>query len=136
MVNYNNFFLIECDRWLNRQQVVLGGFSGNGLPVYAEVDESYYFHRKYHSGRRRRGCCVVGLIECATGKCWLEIVAHRDAQTLERIIPDHVLPGTAIVTDGWAGYNNVSTINSGVYDHLEKQGPVCLETQFPFSLHP
>lgn len=118
MVNYNNFFRVECDRWLNRQQVDLGGFDGNGLPIYVEVDESYFFHRKYNRGRRRRGCWVVGLVERATGKCWLEIVVRRDAQTLERIISDHVLPGTVIVTDAWAGYADVSTINNGIYDHL------------------
>jgi len=36
--------------------------------------------------------------------------------TLERIITAHVLPGS-IVTDAWGGYNNVSTLNNGVYDH-------------------
>jgi len=44
-------------------------------------------------------------------------VRRRDALTLERIIAAHVLPGSIIVTDAWVGYNNVSTINNGVYDH-------------------
>ena len=117
MVNYNNFFRSECATWLNTQQVDLGGFDGNGQPMYVEVDETYYFHRKYHRGRRRRGCWVVGIIERATRRCWLEIVARRDAATLERIITAHVLPGSIIVTDAWAGYNNVGIINNGVYDH-------------------
>jgi len=118
MVNYNNFFRVECQTWLNTQQVDLGGFDRNGQPMYVEVDETYYFHRKYHRGRRRRGCWVVNIIERATGRCWLEIVARRDAATLERIITAHVLPSSIIVvTDAWGGYNNVATINNGMYDH-------------------
>ena len=117
MVNYHNFFRVECITWLNTQHVQLGGLAGNGSPMYVEVDESYYFHRKYHRGRRLRGCWVVGIVERATGRCWLEIVHRRDAPTLERIITDHVLPGSIVVTDAWGGYNNVSAINNAVYDH-------------------
>jgi len=117
MVNYNNFFRVECVTWLNTQQVDLGGFDGNGQLMYVEVDETYFFHRKYHRGRRQRGCWVMGIMERGTGRCWLEIVARRDADTLERIITAHVLPGSIIVTDACGGYNNVATINNGVYDH-------------------
>jgi len=85
--------------------------------MYVEVDETYFFHRKYHRDRRWRGCWVVGIMERGTGRCWLEIVARRDAATLERIITAHVLPGSIIVTDACGGYNNVATINNGVYDH-------------------
>jgi len=108
---------VECQTWLNTQQVDLqnvGGFDGNGQPMYVEVDETYYFHKKYHRGRRLRGCWVVGIIERATGRCWLEIVARRDAVKLERIITAHVLPGSIIVTDAWGGYNHVATINIGM----------------------
>lgn len=117
MVDYNNFFRVECENWLNIQQVHIGGFDASGLPMFVEVDETFYFHRKYHRGMRRRGIWVVGLVERGSGRCWLEIVNRRDAQTLERIITAHVLPGSVIVTDGWAAYRNVSTINNGVYDH-------------------
>lgn len=117
MVDYNNFFRLECENWLNQQQVELGGMDVNGAPIFVEVDETYYFHRKYHRGRLRRGTWVVGLVERESGKCWLEIVNRRDAQTLEPIICAHVLPGTVIVTDAWAAYGNVSTINNAVYDH-------------------
>jgi len=66
---------------------------------------------------RQRRTSVVGLVERASGRCWLEIVNRRDAQTLEAIITAHVLPGSVIVSDAWAAYANVSTINNGVYDH-------------------
>jgi len=42
-------------------------------------------------GRCRRGFWVVGIVERATGRCWLERVRRRDAPTLERIIAAHVL---------------------------------------------
>ena len=117
IVNYNNHFRIECHSWILNQQHQLGGFDPDGQARYVEVDESYFFHRKYHRGRNRRGTWVVGLIERETGKCWLEVVRRRDAQTLEQIITDHILPGTVVVTDAWRGYANVNQINNGVYTH-------------------
>jgi len=68
-----------------------------------DVDETYFFHRKYHRGRFWQGKWVVGILERNSGRCWMEVVARRNAATLEQIITDHVLPGTVIVTDGWAG---------------------------------
>lgn len=116
-VNYNNYFRLECRNWLANQNPQLGGFDVNGGSIFVEVDESYFFHRKYHRGNRRRGEWVVGLVERDTCRCWLEIVRRRDAATLERIIAAHVLPGTTIVTDAWQGYRNVSNINNGIYKH-------------------
>jgi hypothetical protein len=60
IVNYNNFFRAECEAWITRQQVWIGGFDGNGQPMYVEVDETYFFPSKYHRGRHRRGCWVFG----------------------------------------------------------------------------
>ena len=85
--------------------------------MYAETDETHSFRRKYHRGRHKRGFWVVGTMERATGRCWLERICRRDAPTPERTIAAHVLPGSIIVTDAWGGYNNASTINNGVYDH-------------------
>ncbi|CAL1526320.1 unnamed protein product [Lymnaea stagnalis] len=34
---------------------LLGGFDANGQSVFVEMDESYFFHRKYHRGQRRIG---------------------------------------------------------------------------------
>lgn len=50
-VNYNNFFCLECRHWLINQNVELGVIV-IGVIVIAEVNERYYFHRKYHRGRR------------------------------------------------------------------------------------
>jgi transposase-like protein len=117
IVNINNFFRVECQTWLMNQQVNLGGLDNNGQPKYVEVDETYFFHRKYHRGRLRRGKWIVGILERDSGRCWLEVVARRNAAALEQIITAHVLPGTIIVTDAWAAYANVDQINNGVYQH-------------------
>lgn len=117
IVNYNNYFRIECYNWLLRNSHQLGGFDANGQSVVVEVDESYFFHRKYHRGQFRRGQWVVGLVERGSGRCWMQVVAKRDARTLEQIISSHVLPGTKIITDAWRGYNNVGQLGNGIYDH-------------------
>jgi len=80
--------------------------------IYVEIYEIYYFHWKYHRSRRRQGSWVVGILERGTGRCWLEPVRCRDAPTLEpptleRIISDHVLPVSTVVTDAWGSYINV-----------------------------
>jgi hypothetical protein len=118
IVSYNNSFRMECYNWLLTHSTKLGGLDINGQSIFVEVDESYFFRRKYNRGQKRPGVWVVGLVERGSGRCWLQIVARRNATTLERIICDHVLPGTTIVTDAWRGYNNVNQLNGGVYEHL------------------
>ena len=121
-VNYNNFFRVECHNWLINQQVELGGFDHNGHPKYVEINETYFFHRKYHRGRFRRGV-ARGLLEylnvTAVVVGWKLFRAEKCSYTGTSYIcsRSHVLPGTIIVTDGWAGYDNIDHINNGVYQH-------------------
>ena len=99
IVDYNNFFRVECEKWINQRQVQLWGIDANGQPVVVEVDESYFFHRKYHRGRRRKGSWVLGMVERGSGKCWLEVVPRSNAATLEPIMINHLLPGTVVMSD-------------------------------------
>jgi len=69
IVNYNNYFRLECHNWLLAQHVDLGGNDAKGQYIYVEIEESYYFHRKYHRGRRRQGSWVMGILERSTGHC-------------------------------------------------------------------
>ena len=117
IVNCNNYFHHECYTWLLNNHTLLGGTDADGQSVVVEADESYFFHRKYHRGRRRRGQWVVGFVDRSSGRCWFEAVTRRDAPTFQRIISDHVLPGSTIVTDAWRGYNNVGNLNNGIYQH-------------------
>ena len=117
IVNCNNYFHQECYTWLLNNHTLLGGTDADGQSVVVEADESYFFHRKYHRGRRRHGQWIVGLVDRSTGRCWFEAVTRRDAPTFQRIISDHVLPGSTIVTVAWRGSNNVGNLNSGIYQH-------------------
>jgi len=85
IVNYNNYFRLECRNWLTNQIIQLGVFDANGQPTHVEVDESYYFRRKYHRGRHWRGTWVIGLVTRETGHCWLQVVARRDVPKLDRL---------------------------------------------------
>ena len=41
----------------------------------------------------------------------------RDAPTLLPLIQTWVLPATHIMSDGWAAYNDIDTLNGGAYSH-------------------
>jgi len=86
IVNYNNYFRLECRNWLTNQIIQLGVFDANGQPTHVEVDESYYFRRKYHRGRHWRGTWVIGLVARETRRqrsAWdVELSAIRRAKIL------------------------------------------------------
>ncbi|GFO26424.1 hypothetical protein PoB_005292900 [Plakobranchus ocellatus] len=50
-----NFLREECKTWLANNPDEIGGMDANGDPVVIEIDESKYFHRKYHRGQWREG---------------------------------------------------------------------------------
>ena len=87
------------------------------MPKIVEIDESKFFHRKYHRGQWREGHWVFGGIERGTKRCFSVEVARRDAQTLYPLIEEWILPGTHIISDGWAAYNGIDTINGGQHSH-------------------
>ena len=45
----------------------------------------------------------------------LGVVPDRSAGTLEPIILQHLLPGTHIISDGWAAYCNLGLLANGIY---------------------
>ena len=64
----------------------LSGVDGNGNLIVVEIDESKFFHRKYHRGAYRDGHWVFGAVERGTGWFLMEVVRRRDRNTLEAII--------------------------------------------------
>ena len=58
LVGWSNFIRDVCAEDTRRNPVQLGGFDANGQPIVVEIDESYFFHRKYHRGRFHNGLWV------------------------------------------------------------------------------
>ena len=89
----------------------------DGTSVVVEIDKTKFFHRKYHRGQWRPGHWVFGGIERGSGKCFLVEVPDRRAVTLKEAIVQYILPGTHIISDGWAAYAQIENINHGIYRH-------------------
>lgn len=117
VVDWCNFMREECAVWLENNPDEVGGFDNNGESLVVEIDESKYFHRKYHRGQWHDGHWVFGGIERGSGKCFLVEVANRTAATLEPLIQRYILPGTHIMSDGWPSYANIERIDNGIYIH-------------------
>lgn len=107
----------ECENWLESNAGEIGGMDANSDAIVVEIDEMKYFHRKYHRGQWRDGHWVFGRIERESGKCFLVEVPDRRAATLQALIEEHILPGSHIVSDGWAAYANIRHIRQGIYEH-------------------
>ena len=86
---------------------------GSGEKVQA--DESCVFSRKYDVGRvlelTQQGW-VFGVVEDKPdGRLYIQMVRHKDAQTLQSIIKDYFADGTTVFTDGWPAYNGLNNVN-------------------------
>lgn len=116
IVDWYNFFREVCEDWLLTNPQKIGGLTEDLEAIDVEIDESRYFHRKYHRGRWREGKWVFGGIERESGKCFLVPVEDRSATTLLPIIQEWINPGSRIISDQWAAYNHIA--DSGDYIHV------------------
>ena len=117
LIDWANFMREVCEQNLEENPFELGGFHEDGSSIIVEIDESKYFHRKYHRGQWREGHRIFGAIERHTGSCCLAEVPNRRKETLIPIIQRWILPGTRIVSDGWAAYADIEEIQGGIYRH-------------------
>lgn len=118
LVDWCNFCRELCEQWLEENPMEIGGIDeANGEPLIVEVDESKYFYRKYHRGQWRQGQWVFGGVERRSGKCFLVVVPDRRESSLRAATERWVLPGTHIISDGWASYQNINVWANGVYTH-------------------
>ena len=120
-VDWYNFCRDVCEHYLVNNPVQIGGIdlddNGNIVPKVVEIDESKFFHRKYHRGQWREGHWVFGGIERGSNKCFFFEVDRRDEATLRPLIEQWILPGTKIISDGWRAYNNINAYQDGIYQH-------------------
>lgn len=98
------FFRDLCFDEILYNQPLIGGLDGVSDPIDVEVDESYFFKRKYNRGRVGVGQWVFGGVERHSGKCFLVPVESRDTDTLLDIIKDKIRSGSRIISDMWAAY--------------------------------
>ena len=101
--NWTSFCREVLINWCLENTRVIGG-PGN----IVEIDESKFGSRKYHVGRVIEGQWVFGGFCRQTKQLFLVPVEKRDAKTLIRVLKEHVLPGTTIMSDMWKGYKNLS----------------------------
>lgn len=61
IVDWSNFMREECQVWLTGNNETIGGMDAQGDALVVEIDESNYFHRKYHRGQWRiNGATAIG----------------------------------------------------------------------------
>ena len=86
-----------------------------GVNHIVEIDESLFSKRKYNVGRIVRTVWVVGGIDMTTGHTFFTETLFRTKEALNQIILRYVKIGTTIYTNGWAGYNDLTSLG---YIHL------------------
>ena len=84
-----------------------------------QADESRVFKRKY--GVRwilelTKNGWLFGVVEDKKdGRLYIQMIRHKDAETLQAIIKEHVEDETTIFTDCWPSYNGLNGVNG--YQH-------------------
>ncbi|CAF1090388.1 unnamed protein product [Brachionus calyciflorus] len=94
-------------------------FRLGGIGKIVEIDESLVSKVKYNRGKglKKKQIWMFGLVErCPNGRCYIEIVPDRKAETLLRIIYDRVEEGTTIISDSWSSYEKLKDLN---FSHLK-----------------
>lgn len=110
-----------CGTWLLDHPIAIGG---EGRTI--AVDESKFFHRKYHRGRYTDGHWVLGGIDVDDHtQCFLQTVPRRDSATLIPVVQKYVLPRTRIWTDEWAAYRQLGLLGYHHYTVNHTENFVC-----------
>ena len=83
-----------------------------------------------HIGRRRKygrpridpgmDQWVFGMIDVEIKDCHLQLVCRRNAETPIPIIRHHVLRGSRINSDKWAGFRNLRNYDHRTVNHSEE----------------
>ena len=106
------FIRYLCETTIENNPQELGGFNENSETIEVEINESKFFHRKYHSGQWRERHWVFGAVERRTRRCWSAWShgSHLRAYHQALDIAWHS-------SDGWAAYANIENIANGIYTH-------------------
>jgi hypothetical protein len=79
-----------------------------GTEIEVEIDESKFGKRKYNKGHHVEGVWIFGGVErTEERRMFAVIVQDRTEKTLLDIRRKYVKPGSIIISDCWAAYNNI-----------------------------
>lgn len=110
VIDWCNMLREICEHHLMNNIRMIGGQN-----IIVEIDESKFFHRKYHRGEWHEGFWVFGMVERGNSASAIAMpVANRDAATLIPLIANRVLPHTTIFSDQWRSYGALNQLG---YDH-------------------
>lgn len=113
LVDWRNFFRDVCAMFFVKNPTKIGG-PGSVI----EIDETVITKRKYNRGRLVAAQqWYFGGIERGSGRCFIEAVEHRNAETLLPILQKYVLPGSVIISDLWRAYFRIEELPYG-YRHF------------------
>ncbi len=112
IIEWYIYFRGLMSRYMLDNRLVLGGVGET-----VEIDESLFRgRRKYNVGRiLPHQPWVFGAIERSSNKVVVFTVDARNRQVLEDRIDQCITPGTTIISDEWAAYNQLNNINN--YTH-------------------
>jgi hypothetical protein len=95
-----------CKKYFEANPIILGGEG-----IICQVDESLFTYKpKYHRGRApQQKRWVFGIVDTSYVPAigYMQFVSERNSNTLLPIIERVCLPGTIIVSDGWAAYPRI-----------------------------
>ena len=106
VIQWCQYFRDICFTWLSKLPYKLGG---PGLIV--EIDESVISKSKFHRGRVVPQRWIFDGYCRTSGKGFLQFVEDRTAQTLLPLVQQYIEPGSVIMSDEWAAYRQISSIN-------------------------
>jgi len=73
LVDWCKFFRDEAAKYGDDRLNEIGGMDDNNQPLVVEIDETKYFHRKYHQRTWREGHWVFGVLrEGRANVFWLK----------------------------------------------------------------
>lgn len=107
IVDFFNFFREVCTSYFELNPIK---YSGPGITV--QIDNSCLSHEpKHHRGRAPKSqVCGFGLVDTSTASAigYMEIVEHRNQETILSVIEKVVKHGSSIHNDGWRAYRYIA----------------------------
>ena len=72
-----------------------------------QIDEALFTHRAGNGRRGTRQVWVVGMLEERTSQAYCFVVRQRNADSINQLIANNIMPGSYIIHDGWRGYSRI-----------------------------